>query len=141
MASNVQYTAPRYMALGDLDWADGGVTFRAMLLTSSHTQDQTDEFVADVVANEVSDASYSRQAVTGRTVVVNGSNEVDCGASDTPWAGLDVVVPAFVAVYKFVTNDADSTLVAIMELTATPAADGTTYTMQWPSGVVFKLAA
>lgn len=106
-------------------------TYRAMLLDSSFVPDaDTQEFVADISADELSGGGYARIALAGKTEVVDPSADTityDCddlafGALTAP-AGT----AAYVAVFRLVTVDADSPIVAAFAVDRT--ADGTAFTL------------
>lgn len=90
-------------------------TFKA-LLASVYDPDPDSHFVADMVSYEIADGGYSRQTLTTMDRVVNTTgdrieyycDDVDFGAAATA---------SHLVVYREVTNDADSILVAAFELT------------------------
>lgn len=142
MASLVFENAIKLMAQGLLDWDDAGVTYRAMLLTSGYTPDANDVFVADL-SNEVSDASYARVAVGTRSVNLAAGSAVQLIAGTTTFPNLDVVTPKYVAVFKLVTNDADSPVVAVIDTGNVTAANGSDCVIFWgatnPTGIVAQI--
>lgn len=114
------------------DWT--GDTFEWALLAATWTPNPTfEEWVADVApGNELTDASYSRQAVTGAVVNITlptlpdgtgGGLAYDC---DDPAFGVlsGAEVAAWLVLYRLVTNDANSELVAAFPCAYT--ADGVT---------------
>ena len=113
------------------DWT--GDTFEWALLTSAWSPNPSfEQWVADVSANELTDASYARQALTGAVVNITlptlpdgtgGGIAYDC---DDPAFGVlsGGEVAAWLLLYRLVTNDADSELVAAYPCAYT--ADGVT---------------
>jgi len=109
-------------------WTTG--TFRAMLMVSPFDPDPaTQEFVADIVADEMGVAGYARDLVTTPTLVVDGATNaitVDC---DDFGFGNAVAgeTATYLVVYRFVTNDADSEIVAAFPISR--VTDGTALTV------------
>lgn len=99
---------------GSFDWDDGGQTFRCLLTTSSYTPNVDHDFVSDVT-NELSGGGYARQDVSGRAVVLDDTNDrVDHDATNVSFtiAGS----PKYAVIYRFVTVDGDSPLIAYYDL-------------------------
>lgn len=129
MSGNVFPTGLEQLTLG---WTTD--TFEWMLLKASWTPDSTvNIFVSDVAGgNEITDGSYSRQAVTtpAQTITLPYSSDGSGGAinytCDGPNFGVlaGAEVAAWLVLYRLVTNDADSELVAAMPCAYT--ADGAT---------------
>lgn len=111
-------------------WTSG--TFRFMLLTSTWTPDPTVEvYVADVVADEYAATGYSRVTAGTKTrsvtlpVLITGPGYVAFGCANPDFGVLSGgTVAAWVALYQFVSADADSPLVAAWPISYT--ADGIT---------------
>lgn len=103
---------------GSINWTSD--TIRVLLLDTAHTVNlATHEFIADVVANEISDTDYNRLTdLTSRAVAQVGSNvEYD---SDAASFGTTVTISArYLVVAKWITNDADSPLLWIVDLDGT----------------------
>lgn len=99
---------------GTDDWDAG--TWRVLLTTSTYVPSAAHEFVSSVT-NELAGGGYARQDLTTRTVAANGNN-ADLKADQTAYTGLtNGQTAAWAIVYKFVTNDADSTLACAIDLT------------------------
>lgn len=100
--------------LYDFQSASAG-TFRWMLLQDTYVFSADDHYVADIVADECNVAGYARVNAAGRTRTVNLSPtntiKYDCDDVDfgTPAVGN---ITVGMALFKFVTNDADSILIA-----------------------------
>ena len=95
-----------------------GQTLKLLLVNATDTADKVlDEFVADIVANELSDGSYSRKTLASITLQQNqDSHGFKLDAADpvfTALAGGETVNAAYV--FRQVTNDADSYLVARLD--------------------------
>lgn len=116
-------------------------TNRVMLLESGYTPNLDHDFVSDVVAGEIDDGSYSRKTLTGKTQTIDDTNNlVKYDADDVTWAALAGGETVFyVVIYKFVTNDADSILMALVDIPNT-VTDGTDFILQWsPDGIIQAL--
>lgn len=145
MASWVLTNATKLFGDGDIDWlAD---TIRVLLVDDTHVPDQdADIFVADVSADEVAVAGYARITLANKTSVKdNGNNRTDYGADNPVWAALAAgVTIAYAYVFKLVTNDADSPLIALLD-GADVATNGGQVTLRFNgtagSGIAFRLAA
>ncbi|MCA9137249.1 MAG: hypothetical protein KDB00_10830 [Planctomycetales bacterium] len=93
----------------------GGV-LKAMLLDNAHTPDLANhEFVADIVADEIADVGYARQTLAGKTnTIVAGKIRVD--SNDIDYGDSVTIAARYQAIYQEVTNDADSPLLALLDL-------------------------
>jgi hypothetical protein len=94
---------------------------RVLLTTSSYTPSTAHDFVNDIT-NEVTGSGYARVSLTGeaKTEVSTGLWMFD---SDNPtWtASGGSIVARYWVLFSFVTNDADSPLLAYGLLDSTPA--------------------
>lgn len=85
MASSVYPTAMKKFIDNDIDFVTD--TIDVMLVDNGYTYDQTDEFVSDLSASELSATNYARQVLGSKTVTVNaGSVEID--AADVAFGAL-----------------------------------------------------
>jgi hypothetical protein len=134
--------------IGNEDFYDGttpwstSVDHRMLLLTSSHTPDPDADFVSDISANEVSDASYSRVAVASEAIVVDDANnqiELDCG--DVTFPTLDNVSPAYSNIFVYNAADSAAVLKVTNTLTAPPTANGGDYVIQPSAEGVIKVSS
>lgn len=107
-------------ALNDIDeWVSG--SWKWMLLSSGFVPDpDTQEFVADIVADEVTAGGYVRVAVTTPTVQQTGSGGptypmylMDNPDFGSPTGGQ---IATYLVLYREVTNDADSPIIAAWEV-------------------------
>jgi hypothetical protein len=104
---------------------------RVLLVTSSHSFDADHDDVADVSANEISQAQ--REALAGETTIVDdANNRVECDATDTTFASLAAGdTPAYAITYLYNAVDASAILTTSNTLTAPPAPNGGDYVIQW----------
>jgi len=72
---------------------------------------KTHEFVSDVVANEASGTGYSRKTLANKTQTLDG-DQVEYDADNPTYTALDAGTIASAVIFKEVTNDADSPIIA-----------------------------
>ena len=99
-------------------------TIRALLVTSSYTPNKDHDFVSTPAANELSGVGYSRPTLASKSRTVDDANDritYDC--VDPSFGTIAIGETArYMIVYKFVTNDADSILLACFDLGASGVA-------------------
>lgn len=103
------------------DWAAGADSaYKCLLVTGAYTPDPDHNFVADVVASEISGGSYARQNVGSRTKTKNATTDkYEHAAANPLFPGLvGPAQPGYCIVYRVVTSDADHQLVTALELPA-----------------------
>lgn len=132
--SNIYDISKEGMINGLIDWDNGGDTYRCLLWRSDGggpaTFDGTDvsvvDFLAPATSVEVTAGGYARQDVTGRTATAEDTGDTADG--DAAKAVFTAVVSGQTVggamVYKFITNDTDSRVVAFYDLTDTPTNGG-----------------
>jgi hypothetical protein len=126
MASGVFNPAKVRFARGEIDWEDHDI--RVLLVDDVYTFDATDEFVADVVASELVATDYARQTLSGLTVTQDdGANLARLKATAPTFVGLggaanDTIGGA--VVYRFITNDAASPVIAFIDTSDFVTQDG-----------------
>lgn len=91
-------------------------TIVAILLDTAHVVDLSlDEFISDIVADEIADAGYARQTLSGKTItVVAGKVRVDC--ADIDFGDTVSLSARYMAIAKNTGSDATSQLVGITDL-------------------------
>lgn len=145
MSSNVYNSAMTLLLNGGLDW-DSSSSIKCLLVSGSYTPDKDHQFVADVVANELSGAGYTggyqgsgRKTLAARAVNKdNATDRVYCDdTADITWAAINAGTPAYAIVFREVTSDAASPLVACIEISNPVPTNGGDYTLQWASGGLF----
>ena len=130
MADWVTNRAAYRMARGEDAWQTN--TYKMALLKSSYapTAQQIRDLnvVNDLVpgTNELSVAGYSRQTLANKTVTEDDTNNrasLDC--DDVTFTGLaSGQTVGWVVIYREVTNDTDSVVVAVYDVTDTPTNGG-----------------
>lgn len=112
---------------------------RVLLVTSAYSPNPDSDFVASVT-NEVVASGYVRKVLAGKTVTeIDASDVAMFDANDVTWTALATCSPARVVVFKQVTNDADSVLLACIDLTSPPVANGGDYTVQFNASGLYRL--
>ena len=115
MASKIYLKGLEQAFLGNLDIAND--TIQALLVTDGYTFAQTHNFVSAVVAHEA--AGTSRQTLGSKTVTIdtaNGRIEIDAENPTFPTVSGSQNISGIV-IFKQVTNDADSFLIAFGDAT------------------------
>jgi len=130
MASLITDKCREMLAKAQLDWVNDDI--RVLLVETGHSPSAGFDFVNDVTADEVDDASYARKSLAGQGVTVSG-NKANLNADNPVWEGLiDTQDVAGAWVFQFVTNDADSPLLCYIE--ATLDTDGRDATLKLGGG-------
>lgn len=126
---------------GTIAWATS--TIKALIVNSSHTFDDNDLFVSDVVADEVTNATgtgYARKTLTGKTVtVVQANDRVVFDASDVIYTAVETNETwDAVILYLDSGSDATSKLIACIEIDALET-NGSDASIVWASTGIFRL--
>lgn len=143
MASKVYGNALKAAFNKEIDFDSD--TIKVILLTSAYTPNQdTHDYLDDVVANEVSGTGYTAggQALAGKTVTYDAStNTVKFDANDVTWAGSTVT-----ARYAVVYDDAPATnatkpLIAYFDFTTDRASSNGDFIVRWGTDGIFSATA
>lgn len=96
----------------------GSDTFRALLVTASYTPNVDHDFVADVSANELAGSGYSRPTLASKSRTIDDTNNRIVYDAADPSFGTIVAgeTARYMIVYRFVTDDSDSILVACYDI-------------------------
>jgi hypothetical protein len=114
-------------------------TIKVLLVSSSYTVNADHHFVADVVAAELAGTGYARKTLASPTVTEDDTNDLAFfDAADVVWTGANFGTVDAAIVYKLVTNDADSPLIACINLTPHVVTNGGDFTAQWAAGGLVK---
>lgn len=113
-------------------------TYKWLLLKSTgYTVDRDHDFVSDLTpaSNEISASGYARVTASTKTRTIDDTNDRISYDCDDPAFGSIAAGQTYGAavLFKFVTNDSDSILIAYFTLTAT-ATDGSPVTPVIPAG-------
>jgi len=88
-------------------------TINVLLVDTNHTFDEAHEFVSNIVANEVSGTGYARKTLANTAIALDAANDrVEFDADNPSYTALDAGTIAAAIVFKQVTNDADSPIIA-----------------------------
>lgn len=117
MASDIYDNGLDGISSGSVDWVNDDI--RVLLVVNAYVFSRTHSTVSSVVASEVTASGYARKVVAGQTENFNqGAREFRFNATDPVWVSIDnnTAESSKAGIfYKFVTNDADSTLIAYVE--------------------------
>ena len=116
MASFVYTPAKTKVLNADLDFATQDFRIILCMTNTTADTDQDAEFVASIgTLDEYDGAAYSRKTLAGEAVNEDlANNRAEFDANDIQWAALGAGTrqAAGMILYRFVTNDADSPVVA-----------------------------
>jgi len=111
MASNLYNPGLEKLLDGTIDFEND--TINVLLVDTNHTFDKTHDFVDDIVANEASGTGYARKTLANASIALDAANDrVEFDADNPSYTALDAGTIAAAIVFKQVTNDADSPLIA-----------------------------
>jgi hypothetical protein len=111
MASNLYNPGLEKLLDGTIDFEND--TINVLLVDTSHTFDKTHDFVDDIVANEASGTGYARKTLANAAIALDAANDrVEFDADNPSYTALDAGTIAAAIIFKQVTNDADSPLIA-----------------------------
>jgi len=140
--ANVAYnTAKKRLLDAGFNWAS--VDVRALLVTSGYSVDPDDTFVDDLTpgSNELSGTGYVRKALASESTSQDNTNDrAEGDADDVTWSAINAGTAAAVVLYAFVTNDADSWLIAYVDTGGFPiTTNGGDLTIQWNAEGILQL--
>lgn len=117
-------------------------TIKVMLLTNSHTDNpDTQEYIDDVSANEVSGTGYTAGGATLANKTVTQDNTDDEGvfdADDVVWSS-STITARYAAVYKDTGTPATSPIIAIIDFGEDKASSSGNFTIQWGAEGIINL--
>lgn len=90
-----------------------GKTFKLMIMNPNFNPSPNDQYVADIVANEISDPSYSRPTIVLSAALTN--NKVNVTFPDTDIFLDGPIDTRYAVIYNEVTDDSDSVIVRVLE--------------------------
>lgn len=132
MASFV--SVPFKKLLGDAGIDFPSDTIRALLVDSTFNGDANDEFVADpTTLGELTGTGYVRKDLASKTNAIDTPNaRAEWDAADLSWTGIDAGTAAGLLLFKFVTNDAASPIIAFIDTGGFPVTtNGGDLGVQW----------
>jgi len=111
MASNLYNPGLEKLLDGTIDFEND--TINVLLVDTNHSFDKTHDFVDDIVANEASGTGYARKTLANAAIALDAANDrVEFDADNPSYTALDAGTIAAAIIFKQVTNDADSPLIA-----------------------------
>lgn len=121
---------------GDLDFAAHDIRVLLVMTDTTADTDQDVQFVGSIgTLDEMNGANYARQALGSEVVNEDAANNrAEFDAADTVFTNLGAGTRnvAGMVLYRHVTNDADSPLIAYIDTGGFPyTANGATLTVQW----------
>ena len=141
MASKVYGSLLAKVFNKEVDWDTD--TIKVMLLSSSYTPNQdTHDYLEDVVANEVTGTGYTAggQTLTGKTITYDGaSNTTVLDANDVSWSNSTIN-----ARYAVIYDDAGSTnatkvLLGYVDFGSDQSSTNGAFTITWDATGIFRL--
>ena len=139
MASFIYNKAKKLFLDGTLNWP--GQTYKAMLVTTGYAASADHDFVSSAVGGELSGTGYvggfagaGRKTLTSKVVTESDADDrayIDC--DDIQWVGINAGTIHAVVVIQEVTSNADSRLIAFLELTADQPTNGGDVTIVIPT--------
>jgi len=145
MASHMFNAAKKRLLDGSIDLDTDDV--RVLLCMSNTTADTENDgkvYVGDLTTLDEHDgANYARKALTNEAVNVDDPNDrAEFDADDVTWTSLGAGTRDCVGalLYKHVTNDADSLLIAWIEFASPVTNDGSNFTIQWNAEGILQAA-
>jgi len=136
MASHLFNYFKQQNAAGNIDLDTAGDTIHVILCMTNTTADTENDgisFVGDLTTlDEFDGANYSRKTLGSQVVNLDDPNDrAEFDGANITWTALGVGTRdvAGALIFKFVTNDAASPVIAWVEFSATP--DGSDFTIQW----------
>lgn len=111
MASNLYNPGLEKLLDGTIDFEND--TINVLLVDTNHSFDKTHEFVEDVDTNEASGTGYSRKTLANASIALDAANDrVEFDADNPSYTALDAGTIAAAIIFKQVTDDSDSPLIA-----------------------------
>jgi hypothetical protein len=118
-------------------------TLKVILLQNSYTYSDAHEFIDDLTpaTHEHDGAGYSRASLAGAAITLRADAlGAKYDANDVTFAALAAGTLAlrYAAVAKFVTDDADSPLVFLLDFGQDQDPDGSDFQIVWPTGGIWQ---
>lgn len=117
-------------------------TIKVMLLTSSYTPDQdNDEYIDDVSANEVSGDGYDAggKALESKSVTQdNTDNEGVFDAADLTWSS-STITARYAVIYKDTETPGTSPIICVVDFGEDKVSSAGDFTIQWAAEGILNL--
>ncbi len=123
-------------------------TIEVILLGTGYTPNKDHAFVSDVVASELSGTGYTggyggsgRKTLASKTFTQDDTNDLaKFDAADVTWTGINAGTIGFAAISVRKTSDADSPVLAIVDVADT-VTNGGDLTIQWHANGIITLSS
>lgn len=136
MPSVVHNEVKRKILRGEFNWLTA--TLKVLLLDGDYVPNPDTDFVSAINGDELNGAGYTpgfagsgRKALANPTVTRrDGEDRAVASADPLTWTGLNAGTAAFAVIYIVGTSDADSLIVASVDVPNT-ATIGTSFAVNW----------
>lgn len=148
MANFIYRQAKADLVNGTHDWDDGTQTYKVLLVGTGYTPSALHVFVADLGANELSGTGYvagfagsGRKSLVARTVTVDPSiDRSELDADDVQWVTISAGTAKAIIVYRHLTSDADSRVIAYIDNGGLPLlTNGNDLIVMWNADGIIQL--
>jgi len=143
MASKVYGNALKAAFNKEIDFDSD--TVKVMLLTSAYSPNQdTHDYLDDVVANEVTGTGYTAggQALASKTVTYDAAtNTVKFDASDVTWSASSITARYAVVYDDSPATNATKPLIAYFDFTTDRASSNGDFIVRWGTDGIFSATA
>ena len=140
MASIIPNATKKNLMNGGIDLDTD--TIKVMLLDSNHSNNaDTQEFIDDVSANEVSGTGYTAGGATLANKAVTQDNTDDEGvfdADDVSWAASSITA-RYAVIYKDTGTPATSPIIAIIDFGEDKVSTSGAFTINWDAEGILNL--
>ena len=128
MASVFFTHAKALFAGAGINWASD--TIKVALSTGYTPNVDTDQFLS-AMTNECTGGNYVRKTLANKAVNEDSTNHcANLDADNVTWTALNCGTPAVIVVYKFVSTDANSPIIGVLDPTDT-ASNGGDWVAKW----------
>jgi hypothetical protein len=133
---------------GTHDWDDPAQTYKVLLVGTGYTPSALHTFVADVSAQEITGTGYvpgfagsGRKAITARTVTTDPSiDRSELDGADVSWASINAGTAKAAIIYRHLTSDADSRVIAYIDSGGFPVVTaGSDLSISWNADGLIQL--
>lgn len=124
----------------EVDWDSDSI--KVLLVSSAYTPNQdTHDYLDDVVANEVSGAGYTAggQALTSKTVTYDAANNVTVlDAADVTWASSTITARYAVVYDDSGATNAQKALIGYVDFGSDQSSTNGNFTLTWDATGIYR---
>jgi len=144
MVSTIYNNAKNLIGEGSITWDSLAQTYQILLVNASYVPNIDTDLYVSSVTNELTGGNYVRKTLTGRTATTDtGNDRCDFKADNVTWSAISAGTAAAAVLFKFVSSDSDSPLIAYISFTST-VTNGGDLTLKWDgqltNGRLFSIA-